>query len=266
MGLNVDLVSLMWLPKNVECPVCKHQTPTHFDDYDLDCGNPNPERARLELELSCSSCDHSWLHRYRVHAELIDGQEDFLSPSEKQTESDDSGSEESKEFTDSNGNSIRFEIRAMAIAPPTRERLGETRKSLTHHFEIMSQERPVDGYVTVGFYPDGRVGEVFVRLSKVGSTIGSLADQWAIAVSMLLQTGTPLGVICEKFAFTRFEPAGMTKNPDIPIAHSVIDYVARWLSDKFVRKDESEEEGGTETEDGLSKVRSASVRRANVEV
>ncbi len=114
---------------------------------------------------------------------------------------------------------------------PRRERLPDTRKSLTHKFDIQGHE----GYVTVGFYDDGRPGEVFITMAKEGSTIGGLMDVLGTAISMGLQYGVPLEVFVNKFAHSRFEPGGFTKNPDIPIAKSVTDYIFRWLGMEFIK-------------------------------
>ena len=100
---------------------------------------------------------------------------------------------------------------------PRRERLPHTRRSLTHKFDIQGHE----GYVNVGFYPDGRPGEVFITMAKEGSTIGGLMDVLGTSISIGLQYGVPLEVFVNKFAHSRFEPAGFTKNPDIPIAKSI---------------------------------------------
>ena len=113
---------------------------------------------------------------------------------------------------------------------PRRARLPHTRQSLTHKFDIQGHE----GYVTVGFYPDGRPGEVFITMAKEGSTIGGLMDVLGTSISMGLQYGVPLEVFVNKFAHSRFEPAGFTKNPDIPIAKSVTDYIFRWLGMEFI--------------------------------
>jgi ribonucleoside-diphosphate reductase alpha chain len=117
-----------------------------------------------------------------------------------------------------------------AVAQPRRARLPHTRQSLTHKFDIQGHE----GYVTVGFYPDGRPGEVFITMAKEGSTIGGLMDVLGTSISMGLQYGVPLDVFVNKFAHSRFEPAGFTKNPDIPIAKSVTDYIFRWLGMEFI--------------------------------
>jgi ribonucleoside-diphosphate reductase alpha chain len=122
----------------------------------------------------------------------------------------------------------------MPISPPAnqprRERLPHTRRSLTHKFDIQGHE----GYINVGFYPDGRPGELFITMAKEGSTIGGLMDVLGTAISIGLQYGVPLEVFVNKFAHSRFEPAGFTKNPDIPIAKSVADYIFRWLGMEFI--------------------------------
>jgi len=121
------------------------------------------------------------------------------------------------------------------LAGPRRERLPDTRTSVTHKFNVSGHE----GYITVGQYPDGRVGEIFITMAKEGSTIRGLMDCYATAVSMSLQYGVPLKVYIEKFSHTRFEPSGHTKNPDIPVAKSLVDYIFRWLGRTFLANDAS---------------------------
>jgi len=101
---------------------------------------------------------------------------------------------------------------------------------MTHKFNIAGHE----GYITVGLYPDGRVGELFITMAKEGSTIGGLMDCFGTAISMSLQYGVPLRVYVEKFSHTKFDPQGHTKNPDIPIAKSLVDYIFRWLGQTFL--------------------------------
>ena len=115
-------------------------------------------------------------------------------------------------------------------AVPRRERLPDTRRSLTHKFNVAGHE----GYITVGLYDDGRPGEVFVTMAKEGSTIGGLMDCFGTAVSMSLQYGVPLEVYVSKFSHTRFEPMGPTKNPEIRMAKSLVDYIFRWLGNEFL--------------------------------
>ena len=114
-------------------------------------------------------------------------------------------------------------------AGPHRAHLPDTRQSITHKFNISGHE----GYITVGLYNDGRPGEMFITMAKEGSTIGGLMDCFSTALSMSLQYGVPLSVYVQKFSHTRFEPLGYTKNPDIPIAKSVVDYIFRWLGKTF---------------------------------
>ncbi len=118
----------------------------------------------------------------------------------------------------------------IVVSQPRRERLPHTRQSLTHKFDIQGHE----GYINVGFYPDGRPGELFITMAKEGSTIGGLMDILGTAISIGLQYGVPLEVFVNKFAHSRFEPAGFTKNPDIPIAKSIGDYIFRWLGMEFI--------------------------------
>ena len=117
-------------------------------------------------------------------------------------------------------------------APPraVRHRLPSERASITHKFAIAGHE----GYITVGLYKDGTPGELFIRMAKEGSTVSGLMDSFATAVSLALQHGVPIKLLCDKFSHTRFEPSGFTGNPEIPIAKSIMDYIFRWLELRFV--------------------------------
>jgi ribonucleoside-diphosphate reductase alpha chain len=119
-----------------------------------------------------------------------------------------------------------------AQAPPRamRHRLPNERASVTHKFGIAGHE----GYLTVGLYPNGQPGEVFIRMAKEGSTISGLMDSFATAISMCLQHGVPLKLLCEKFAHTRFEPSGWTGNEQIGYAKSIMDYIFRWMQLRFL--------------------------------
>ncbi len=116
--------------------------------------------------------------------------------------------------------------------PPraVRHRLQEERASITHKFNVGGHE----GYITVGLYPDQSPGELFIKMAKEGSTVSGLMDSFALAVSISLQHGVPLKLLCEKFAHTRFEPSGWTNNPDIGFAKSIMDYIFRWLQVRFL--------------------------------
>ena len=112
-----------------------------------------------------------------------------------------------------------------------RERLPDTRQSITHKFNVGGHE----GYINVGLYPDGRPGELFITMAKEGSTVGGLMDAFGTAISMSLQYGVPLEVLVNKFSHTRFEPMGhMRTNADIRIAKSVVDYIFRWMGITFM--------------------------------
>jgi ribonucleoside-diphosphate reductase alpha chain len=116
------------------------------------------------------------------------------------------------------------------VYKPRRERLKDTRQSVTHKFSISGHE----GYLCVGLYPDGRPGEVFITMAKEGSTIGGIMDSFGTALSIALQYGVPLEVLVNKFSHTRFDPMGPTTNKDIRVAKSVVDYIARWLGLTFM--------------------------------
>jgi ribonucleoside-diphosphate reductase alpha chain len=117
-------------------------------------------------------------------------------------------------------------------APPraVRHRLQDERASITHKFSIAGHE----GYITVGLYPNGQPGEIFIKMAKEGSTVSGLMDAFATSISLALQHGVPLKVLCEKFAHTRFEPSGWTGNEQIGYAKSLMDYIFRWLNLRFL--------------------------------
>jgi ribonucleoside-diphosphate reductase alpha chain len=117
-------------------------------------------------------------------------------------------------------------------SPPraNRHKLQEERASITHKFKISDHE----GYITVGLYPDGSPGELFITMAKEGSTVSGLMDSFALAVSIALQHGVPLKLFCEKFAHTRFEPSGWSGNADLGYAKSIMDYIFRWLQMRFL--------------------------------
>jgi ribonucleoside-diphosphate reductase alpha chain len=117
-----------------------------------------------------------------------------------------------------------------------RRHLPDERRALTHHFSIAGQE----GYLTVGVYEDGLPGEIFITMAKQGSTISGLMDAFATVVSLALQHGVPLSVLCEKLSHMRFEPSGWSGNPKIGYAKSLIDYIARWLELRFLTGDQGE--------------------------
>jgi ribonucleoside-diphosphate reductase alpha chain len=119
---------------------------------------------------------------------------------------------------------------ALASRTPVRRKLPDERHALTHKFDIAGHE----GYVTVGLFEDGQPGEIFLVMAKEGSTISGFADAFAQAISYALQYGVPLQALVDKFSHVRFEPSGMTKNPDVRFAKSIVDYIFRWMASKFL--------------------------------
>ncbi len=124
-------------------------------------------------------------------------------------------------------------------ARPIRRRLPDERQSLTHKFDVAGHE----GYITVGMYEDGAPGEVFITMAKEGSTISGMMDAFATQTSVALQYGVPMPVMINKFSHMRFEPNGFTKNPEIPIAKSIIDYIFRWLATRFLNAEDQDAVG-----------------------
>ncbi len=124
----------------------------------------------------------------------------------------------------------RKEKEKLVARRPYRRRLPDERQAITHKFSVGGHQ----GYLTVGLYPNGDPGEIFIKMAKEGSTISGLMDAFALAISMTLQYGVPLSVLVEKFTHSRFEPAGYTNNPEIPFAKSLMDYIFQWMSHKFL--------------------------------
>jgi ribonucleoside-diphosphate reductase alpha chain len=123
---------------------------------------------------------------------------------------------------------------------PARKRMPRERKSLTHKFSLGGHE----GYITAGMYEDGTVGEIFLTdIGKEGSTLRGMMNSFATAISIALQYGVPLETLVSKFAYMRFEPEGITTNPEIPFAKSMPDYIMRWLASRFLDADMQEELG-----------------------
>jgi ribonucleoside-diphosphate reductase alpha chain len=125
-----------------------------------------------------------------------------------------------------------------------RFKLPDERRSVTHKFSIAGHE----GYLTVGLYDSNQPGEIFLRMAKEGSTISGLMDTIATMTSIALQYGVPLKALVDKFSHTRFEPSGFTNNPEIPMAKSIMDYVFRWLGNRFLEEEAPPDEQETEAE------------------
>lgn len=122
------------------------------------------------------------------------------------------------------------------LGPPdaNRHRLPDERPAITHHFAVGGHE----GYLTVGLYPNGQPGEIFIRMAKEGSTIAGLMECFGTVVSVSLQHGVPLRVLCDKLSHTRFEPSGWTGNERIGYAKSIMDYLFRWIELRFLSGDQ----------------------------
>src|SRR2546422_1004377 len=130
--------------------------------------------------------------------------------------------------------------KALAEAGPRRKRMPRERQSITHKFSIAGHE----GYITAGMYEDGSVGEIFLTdIGKEGSTLRGMMNSFATAISIALQYGVPLETLVRKFSYMRFEPEGITGNPEIPFAKSMPDYIMRWLASRFLDTDAQEELG-----------------------
>ena len=127
------------------------------------------------------------------------------------------------------------------FARAQREKMPYERSSVTHKFSVGGHE----GYITVGMYQDGRPGEVFIKMAKEGSTLSGVMDGLALTISLGLQYGVPLKVFVDKLLNTRFEPSGITANPNIRFVSSVLDYIARWLGGRFISSDYLKLNGGT---------------------
>ena len=146
----------------------------------------------------------------------------------------------------------------VAAAPrPLRRRLPDERRSITHKFSIAGHE----GYITAGMYEDGTPGEIFVTMAKQGSVVSGLMDSYATAISLTLQYGVPLKVLCDKFSHSRFEPSGITNSTEVPFAKSIVDYIFRWLALRFLPREQAAEitQLRTEEDPGAAKTAGAAV-------
>ena len=143
--------------------------------------------------------------------------------------------------SESNGDRAMLTKQAASLnsdlpGPPAanRHRLPDERPAITHHFAVGGHE----GYLTVGLYPNGQPGEIFIRMAKEGSTIAGLMECFGTVVSVSLQHGVPLRVLCDKLSHTRFEPSGWTGNERIGYAKSIMDYLFRWIELRFLSGDQ----------------------------
>ena len=145
------------------------------------------------------------------------------------------------------------------VETPKRRRLPDERQAITHKFDIAGHE----GYITVGLFEDGQPGEIFLTMAKEGSTISGFADAFAQAISYSLQYGVPLQALVDKFSHARFEPSGMTKNPEIRFAKSIVDYIFRWLATKFLSQ-EAQFRAGVNIDEPTAKVEAPSEPKVTI--
>ena len=178
--------------------------------------------VNLPEEASVEDIENAYIESWKLGLKAVavyrDGSKKTQPMNTSRSKSDDAVRKES------NGAAVTAE------AGPKRRRLPDERTAITHKFSIQGHE----GYLTVGLFEDGTPGELFVRMAKEGSVISGLMDSFATAVSIMLQYGVPLDVLCQKFSNSRFEPSGFTRNPQIPMAKSLMDYIFRWLGIKFL--------------------------------
>ncbi len=145
------------------------------------------------------------------------------------------GSKRTQPLNTSKGSAadVAKQAAASLVTGPVRRKLPDERQAITHKFDIAGHE----GYITVGLFEDGQPGEIFLVMAKEGSTISGFADAFAQAISYALQYGVPLQALVDKFSHVRFEPSGMTRNPEIRFAKSIVDYIFRWMATKFLSKE-----------------------------
>ena len=193
--------------------------------------------VNLPTDASIEEIMNTYLEGWRLGLKAIaiyrDGSKRSAPLNTKRTKdmgSDDGGASAADEIARLKAKIAELEQEVVTLHQPSRNRMPDTRVSLTHKFEIAGHE----GYITVGLYENGQPGELFIQMAKEGSTIGGLMDTVATLTSIALQYGVPLESLVKKFAYARFEPSGFTKNPDIRNATSITDYVFRWLGCQFI--------------------------------
>jgi ribonucleoside-diphosphate reductase alpha chain len=185
---------------------------------------------------SVEDIEQAYLESWRLGAKAIsiyrDGSKRTqpLNTSREANDANPSETRATKESKDAKAAIDAAVAAAVASRAPVRRKLPDERQALTHKFDIAGHE----GYITVGLFEDGQPGEIFLVMAKEGSTISGFADAFAQAISYALQYGVPLQALVDKFSHVRFEPSGMTKNPDVRFAKSIVDYIFRWMASKFL--------------------------------
>jgi ribonucleoside-diphosphate reductase alpha chain len=151
---------------------------------------------------------------------------------------------------------------ALASRTPLRRKLPDERQAITHKFDISGHE----GYITVGLFEDGMPGEIFLVMAKEGSTISGFADAFAQAISYALQYGVPLQALVDKFSHVRFEPSGMTRNPDVRFAKSIVDYIFRWMASKFLSPEAQYRAGVNNRDEAFDSAQAGAIDAADAAV
>jgi ribonucleoside-diphosphate reductase alpha chain len=195
--------------------------------------------VNVPREASVEEIEKAYLEAWRLGAKAIsiyrDGSKRTqpLNTSKAQVaDTRNAGSSDAVSGFSRTGGEVREVVREVVkvVERPQRRKLPDERPSITHKFDIAGHE----GYITVGLFEDGQPGEIFLTMAKEGSTISGFADAFAQAISYALQYGVPLQVLVDKFSHARFEPSGMTKNPEVRFAKSIVDYIFRWMATKFL--------------------------------
>jgi ribonucleoside-diphosphate reductase alpha chain len=190
--------------------------------------------VNVPKEATVEEIEQAYLESWRLGAKAISIYRDGSKRTQPLNTSKDAASAKaSKDARDAKDAKAEVEAAiaaAVASRAPVRRKLPDERHALTHKFDIAGHE----GYITVGLFEDGQPGEIFLVMAKEGSTISGFADAFAQAISYALQYGVPLQALVDKFSHVRFEPSGMTRNPDVRFAKSIVDYIFRWMASKFL--------------------------------
>jgi len=185
--------------------------------------------VNVPKEATVDEIEQAYLESWRLGAKAISIYRDGSKRTQPLNTSRD-GSKEEKDTKATKAVIDEAVTAAIASRTPVRRKLPDERHAITHKFDIAGHE----GYITVGLFEDGQPGEIFLVMAKEGSTISGFADAFAQAISYALQYGVPLQALVDKFSHVRFEPSGITKNPDVRFAKSIVDYIFRWMATKFL--------------------------------
>jgi ribonucleoside-diphosphate reductase alpha chain len=186
--------------------------------------------VNVPKDATVEEIEQAYIESWRLGAKAISIYRDGSKRTQPLNTSRDAGAKVTKESKDSKELVDAAVMAALASRTPVRRKLPDERQAITHKFDIAGHE----GYITVGLFEDGQPGEIFLVMAKEGSTISGFADAFAQAISYALQYGVPLQALVDKFSHVRFEPSGMTKNPDVRFAKSIVDYIFRWMASKFL--------------------------------